>query len=922
MTKDYNSRTGSKLGAGLTPHRNEVSGAGPPTASSRLRRAPMLWHNLSIEEVTKILKTDLKEGLTEKEVRERREKFGPNKLPEEKPLSSLKIFLEQFRSPLIYILVIAGIITLILKEYTDSVVIFGAVILNTIVGFFQENKASQALRGLKKVVKYEARVIREGNEKIIDSIDLAPGDIFILNAGDKISADGRIIEVHNLKINEMALTGEWLSAEKKADILPKKTPLADRDNMVYMGTIVEDGKGKVVVTGIGLQTEIGKVAEMVKEAREEKTPLQKKLARLSKLIGVIIFLTSALIFFGGILREKDPLVMFETAVAVAVAAIPEGLPIAMTVILALGMQRILKRKGLVRKLLAAETLGSTSVICSDKTCTLTEGKMRVSQILTPHQIFGGGQAGKEDASHILALKIATLCNEAFIENPEEVMERWIVRGRPTDRALLLAGVEAGINKKELEKQFGKVDEIPFDPIHKYIASLYRSSARNLILYICGAPEKILKLSTYLKIKETPKKLDNEKIKKINLKLEELTGKGHRVVAVAYKNIINDKDKLEDKDIKNLVFVGFIALKDPLRKEAKEAIKICRQAGMSPILATGDHRLTAKAVAIELGFKTEEKNILEGKDLDELSDEEFEKRLKEIQIYARVEPKHKIRIIEAWQRKGEVVAMTGDGINDAPALKQADIGVALGSGTDVAKEVSDLVLLTDNFSIIVAAVEEGRVIIDNIRKTVTLLLSQSFSEIILIGGSIIGGLPLPILPVQILWENLIEGSPQGIALAFEPKEKGVMERLPDDPKSPLLTQQMKTIIFGFGIVTSFILFGLFLWLYSTWGKERLPEIRTIIFAVLAIDTFFYAFSCKDLRKNIWQYNPFSNLYLIVSILFSFLMLAAAVYLPFFQNLLKTQPLNLFGWFLILGLGIINLILIEVTKWYFITKRKFS
>lgn len=893
------------------------------------------WHSLSVADVINQLGSDIDNGLSGKDVRERQEEFGKNKLPEEKPLSAAKILLEQFKSPLIYILVIAGFIVLLFQKYTDAIVIFGAVFLNAFVGFFQENKASKALRGLKEIVKQEARVIREGDEKIIDSQELVPGDIFELAAGDKVPVDGRLVTAYNLKINESALTGEWLAAEKRIDVLPQKTPLADRENTVYMGTIVEDGKGRAVVTAIGSMTEIGKIAEMVKTAKEDKTPLQKKLAKLSGLIGAIIFFVSALIFFGGIVRGKDFVIMFETAVAVAVAAIPEGLPVAMTVILALGMQRILKRGGLVRKLLAAETLGSTSVIATDKTLTLTEGKMVVSEIVTAEDTFSvpvefferppsAPKIFKESLNEdqILVLTISTLANEAFIENLKDPPIDWKVHGRPTDRALVLFGITAGLNKKNLEEQFPKIDEIPFNTKNKFIATLARDGLSRQMLFVSGAPEKILSLSSGFQKDGKTNVLEEKDSLELDKKLEDLTGKGLRVVAVAYKKITNNKQQTTNlkKELNDLVFVGFIGLKDPLRKGVKDAIDICRKAGMKPIIVTGDHILTASAIASELGFKTQKENIIKGNELDELSDDDFEKRLNEIQVYARVEPKHKIRIISAWQKKGEVVAMTGDGVNDAPALKKADIGIALGSGTDVAKEVSDLILLPDSFSIIVAAVEEGRVIIDNIRKTVTLLLSQSFSEIILIGGSIIMGLPLPILPVQILWENLIEGSPQGIALAFEPKEKGVMERPPDDPKKPLLTQEVKTIIFGFGIVTSFILFGLFLWLYNVWGEERLPEIRTIIFAVLAIDTFFYAFSCRNLRKNIWQINIFSNLYLIGAIFFSLLLLFVAVYLPPFQNLLKTQPLSLFGWFLILGLGMINLILIEAIKWYFITKRE--
>ncbi|MBZ9577857.1 HAD-IC family P-type ATPase [Patescibacteria group bacterium] len=860
------------------------------------------WHSLSWREVVEKLKSDYKDGLDEKEVKERREKFGRNLLPKEKSLSKLEIFLEQFKSPLIYILVIAGIVVLFFKEFTDAIVIFGAVILNTVVGYFQENKASQALRKLKKIVKIKAQVIREGNIKIIDSGELVPGDIFILSPGDKVPADGRIIESYNLKTNEMALTGEWLPAEKKSDVLPGKTPLADRDNMVYMGTVTEDGKAKVVVTSTGLETEIGEVAQMVKEAKEEKTPLQKKLARFAKIVGGVIVAICIVIFIEGVITGNTLLEMFEVAVAVAVAAIPEGLPVAMTVILALGMQRILKKRGLVRKLASAETLGSTSIIATDKTATLTEGKMKVTEILT-----------ETKAGRRLALKIATLCNEAFIENPEEPMEKWVIRGRPTDKALLLAGVQAGINKKELERKMLKTAELPFSTINKYLARAFALSKKEDILYISGAPEKILEISKYLRKGNREIPLTPEIEDKIKAELEELTGEGLRVVAVGYKKIKSLKSFFD-----NLVFVGLIALKDPVRKEVKKAIKICRQAGMKPIIATGDHKLTAKAVAQELGFKVKEENIMEGRELDKLSDKEFEKRVKDIQIYARVEPKHKMRIIQAWQEKGEVIAMTGDGINDAPALKKADIGVALGSGTEVAKEVSDLVLLTDNFNIIVAAVEEGRAIIDNVRKVITYLLSDSFTETILIGVGLFFGY-LPITAVQILWVNLIEDGLPDIALAFEPKEKDLMKQKPQGHDMPLLNREMKVLIFIIGIITDLFLLGLFFWLLK-YSNYEIPHIRTVIFGGLAIDSLFYVFSCKSLRRNVWHINPFSNKFLVFAWVFGALTLIGAIYLSPLQTLLKTVPLNLFDWGLLLTLGLINLILIEATKHYFIVRHQ--
>ncbi len=859
--------------------------------------AQVFWHNLSSQEAVKILRTDIKKGLTDGEVRNRRLEFGGNKLPEEKPISQLRIFLEQLQSPLIYILVIAGIITLALKEYTDSIVIFGAVILNTTVGFFQESKASKALKEMKKIVRYAATVVRDGNIKVVDSSELVPGDIFILNPGDKVPADGRIIENHNLKTNEMALTGEWLPASKNSGIILREKSLADRDNIVYMGTVVEAGVGRAVVVNTGQKTEIGRVAEMIKEAEEEKTPLQKRLTNFSKIIGIVVTFIAVFIFIEGVLTGNTFLEMFITSVAVAVAAIPEGLPVAMTVILALGMQRILKRKGLVRKLLAAETLGSTSIIATDKTCTLTEGKMQVADLV---------HFGRKKEAEELLLKISVLANEAFIENPEEPSEKWIVRGRPTERALLVAGYKAGLTREKIEKKEEKIDEIPFDPIRKFGAALCKVSENVFRIYLVGAPEEILSLS----------KIDSRKLKTVNKKLQDLTKKGYRVVGAAYKEIKKCPKDFE-KEIKNLNFTGLITIRDPLRKDVKAAIKVCIKAGMKPIIVTGDHKFTARAVANELGFKIKEENILEGKDLDILSNKELIERLDKIRVFARVEPKHKIRIIEGWQEKGKVVAMTGDGINDAPALKKANIGIALGSGTEVAKETSDLILLNDSFSIIVAAIEEGRAILDNIRKVIIYLLSDSFSEVILITGALLSGFPLPILPVQILWVNLIEDGLPDIALAFEPKENDLMEKKPQEKDTPLLNREMKTIIFIIGILTDIILLGLFFWLWKQ--GHSLEYIRTMIFCALAVDSLLYVFSCKSLRRNLWHINPFSNKFLVVAVLIGFAMLALAVYLPPFQSLLKTVSLGMYDWLIIFALGIINIVFIEITKWFFIVKK---
>jgi Ca2+-transporting ATPase len=860
------------------------------------------WHSISWKGVIKELDSNSNQGLKEREARKRQKEFGKNLLPKEKPLSKIRIFLEQFKSPLIYILLIAGIVVLFFREYADAIVIFGAVFLNIIVGFLQENKANKALAGLKEIAKIKAQVIRQGNSKMIDSSEIVPGDIFILSPGEKVPADARIIESNDLKINEMVLTGEWLPAEKKEDKLSEETPLADRDNMVYMGTVVEHGKARAIAVATGSKSEIGKIAEMVKEAKEERTPLQKKLYRFAKIIGAVIVAICIIIFIEGVVTGNSFLEMFTVAVAVSVAAIPEGLPIAMTVILALGMQRILKKKGLVRKLASAETLGSTSIIATDKTATLTEGKMQVAEIVT---------SGKTE--HDLTLEIATLCNEAFIENPEQTMKKWVVQGRPTDKALLLAGMQAGFNKKKLEKKMTPIAEIPFDSVNKYLARAFSINKKDDIVYISGAPEKLLEMSKYLRKGKKELALNSKLKTQLESQLEELTGKGLRVVAVGYKKIDNLKDL-----INNLVFVGMIGLKDPIRREVKKAIKTVQEAGMRPIIVTGDHKLTAKAVAQELGFEIKDRNIMEGKDLDKLSDKKFDKKVEDIQIFARVEPKHKMRIIQAWQNKGEVIAMTGDGINDAPALKKADIGVALGSGTEVAKEVSDLILLSDNFSIIVAAVEEGRGIIDNIRKVITYLLSSSFTETILIGLALLFGFPLPVTAVQILWVNLIEDGLPDIALAFEPKEKDVMKQKPQGHKTSLLTREMKSLIFIIGIASDIILLGLFFWLFK-FSNYDLSHIRTMVFAALALDSLFFVFSCKSLRKNLWQIDHLSNKFLLYAWAFGVAALVASVYLPQLQALLKTVPLGMVDWLIVLILSVLEVVLIEFTKWLFITKK---
>ncbi|MDD4290163.1 MAG: HAD-IC family P-type ATPase [Patescibacteria group bacterium] len=871
----------------------------------------IIWHSISINEIIKYFYSDLKNGLSMDRVKINQKKFGKNKLPQEKPLSQLRIFLEQLKSPLIYILLLAGIVTLLLKEYTDSGVIFVAVFLNTFVGYIQESKSSKALRKLKNVLCIRSIVLRDGREKEILADELVPGDIVLLRPGDRVPADGRLIDVDNLKVNESTLTGEWLPASKDNKILEEGTSLADRDNMVYMGTIIEDGRAKFIITSSGTRTEIGKITSLVRETKEDVTPYQKKLANFSKIIGLIISLICFAIFIEGILVGGNFIEIFVTAVAVAVASIPEGLPVAMTVILAIGMQKIFKKNGLVRKLSAAETLGSTSIIATDKTGTLTEAKMSVAGVYTYTE------ASPEDES--LVVKIAILCSESFIENPEDKAENWKITGMSTEKSIILEGAKYDLIKNKLEELEPQIDQIPFSSKYKYSTTLRKSSSNNNenIIYMKGAPELILEKSKYLYSKN--KKIEiNKKLRDfLNKKYEKLTTDGYRVLGTAYKNI-KSKHLNPDESLHDLIFVGFIFLEDPVRKSAKQAIQKCYEAGMRAIIITGDHKLTAKSVANKLGLNVGDKNILEGRDLDKMSEEEFNSRFKDIDIYARVEPKHKLRIIKAWQAAGEVVAMTGDGINDAPALKQANIGVALGSGTEVAKEVSDIVLLTDDFSVIVSAVEEGRSIIDNIRKVITYLLSDSFTEIVLIGTSILFGLPLPVTAVQILWINLLEDGLPNIALAFEPKEKDLMKQKPQSKNSPLLTREMKIIIFVIGLLTDFILLGLFFWLWN--NNHNIEYVRTIIFASLAVDSILYAFCCKSLRKNLWNINLFDNKFLVAAWFLSVLGLFLAIYLPFLNRLLGTIALSASMWIIIGGLGLINVLLIEIVKYYFIVRQK--
>ncbi|MEA3272260.1 MAG: HAD-IC family P-type ATPase [Patescibacteria group bacterium] len=877
------------------------------------------WHNLSCEKVFWTLKTD-KKGISEKEAKLRLKKYGPNKLPEKKGATIIGLFISQFKSPLVYILAIAGIISFVVGERVDSAIIFAAVAINTLVGFFEEYRADKSLKALKKIVSYKAKVLRNGVQKEISAVEIVPGDIIILDAGDKIPADARLFEEHNFEVGEAALTGESSPVKKSLKALPENKILAERVNMVYAGTLAFRGRAKAIVVQTGKETEVGKIASMLREFKEEKTPLQESISRLARKLTYIIAVISLIIFALGIFEKKDFLEIFITTIAVAVAAIPEGLLISVTIILILGMKKILKDKAMVRKLVAAETLGSVSIICTDKTGTLTEGEMRVVGVhccgkMTPLNEIA---SSKECSTCLEVLRAGLFCNDATFHLDKENGNQDIV-GDPIEKALLLAGNETGLNKKDLNKKMPRVDEIPFDSAVKYMATLNKLDSGKNTVFVKGAPELILSLSKNQKVNGKTKELDQKERKNIEKGLDKLALQGYRVLGFGFREV-DKKERFSGNDglVKNLTFLGFVVFDDPLRPGTRESFNLAKQAGVRPVIVTGDHKFTAIKIANQLGLPTKEKNVLTAEDLENMSDDELRKRIKGIDVFARVEPRHKVRIVAAYQAKGEVVAMTGDGVNDAPALKAADIGVAVGYGTEVAKGAADMVLLDNNFKTIVRAVEQGRMIYENIKKVVLYLLSDSFSEIILILGSLVFFLPLPILPAQILWVNLIEDTLPNIALAFDPGEKEVMNEKPRKRGVSILDKEMKTLIFIIGIFTDIILFGMFYYFWKTSGN--LEYTRSIVFAGLAVNSLFYVWACRSFRFTIWHKNPFANKFLIFSTIFGFLMLFIALYVPFFQNVLRTVPLGVFEWSVLVVFGILNIFLIEIVKYVFILRRK--
>lgn len=847
---------------------------------------------LPIGEVLDILETT-RSGLTEEEAKERQALFKKNTLPKRAKLSRLKIFFRQFKSPLLALLLVAAAITLFLKDYKDAGVILAAVLANIVLGFYQENKAETALAHLKSYIRERTRVFRNGQEIEIDAEELVPGDIIHLAQGDRVPADCRLTYLNDFLVDEAILTGESLPVAKTTEPSSFKAVLADRHSMVFSGTLVVQGFANAVVCATGGETELGRIASFVAAAEKEKTPLQRAILRFSLKTSAILLGLTLLVFFGGLYAGKPILDMFLIAVAIAVAAVPEGLPVALTVILAIGVQRLAKKNGVVRKLLAAETLGNTSIILTDKTGTLTQAKMDLAQVSVVNEEF----------SREKVLRLALLNTDVVVENPRDHYEKWRVIGRPLEVAMVKAAAKLGVLLPEVKREMEMVDYLPFTSRNKYSASLVKDGpGYDFLLNVFGAPEILIKNSVLS---------DAEKHQTIR-EIEKMAYGGERVLGLAVKEIkgTGEVSLREKQTFQGLKFLGTISFRDPIRPGVKEAIEKVKQAGVRTVIVTGDHRGTAQAVAEELGFHVDKDEIIDGIELDSMSDGELKKKLPILKVVARVSPEGKLRIAKLSKELGEVVAMTGDGINDAASLKEADIGVAMGSGTDVAKDVSDLVLLDDNFSTIVSAVEEGKRILENIRKVIVYLFSSLFDELILIGGAIILGLALPINAIQILFVNFVADTFPALALAFEDRIDYLLEKRKKKSLN-LFDKEMAFLTLMIGIPTSVLLFGVYY--YFSLQNLDLLLIKTFIFAAFASYSLFVIFSVRSLRKPIFSYNPFSNPFLFIGVVLGLGTLAAAIYLPFFQEILGTvslPPIWLLG---VLAIGVINIAAIELGKW---------
>jgi len=897
------------------------------------------WYNKGIEAVSEELTVDVKKGLTKEEARKRLEKYGYNELKEKEKEGLLTKIIKQLKDFLVIILIIASIVSWLVGEGADAVVIIAIVVINAILGVVQEGKAEKALEALQKMSAPNARVFREGHIEIIPAKNLVPGDVVLIEAGDSIPADLRLFESVNLKVEEASLTGESVPVEKDASkAFDVEVPLGDRVNMAYMSTIVTYGRGKGIVVNTGTNTQIGKIAEVIQSFQEETTPLQLKLNELGKWLGIICLAVCALVFGIGFLRGGDVLEMFLVAVSLAVAAIPEGLPAVVTIVLALGMKRMVQRNAIVRKLLAVETLGCVTVICSDKTGTLTQNEMTVVKAFAGGKTFkvtgkgytpvGDFSIGEDrvdpaaDEELRLLLSSGVLCNDSTLEKKDEQEDLWGIVGDPTEGALIVAGAKAGFEKAQMNEDYSRVEEIPFDSARKMMTTFHKDFIKNKIVsFTKGAPDIILARCTKIIIGGSVQPMTDEHRKQIEKVNSEFASEALRVLAFTYREYDSLPESIDSDNIeKDLVFIGLMGMIDPARVEAFDAIKTCKQAGIKPVMITGDYKDTAVAIAKDLGLMEEGSGVLTGAELDKMSDEELKSKIDNISVYARVSPDHKVRIVDTLRQKGHIAAMTGDGVNDAMALKKSDIGVSMGiTGTDVAKGTADIILMDDNFATIVSAVEEGRIIYSNIRKFVFFLLSCNVGEILIVFISILLNLPVPLIPIQLLWVNLVTDSFPALSLGTEKGDPDIMKQKPRDTKEPILNRTML-----FGIIVQSVALTASVLLAYVWAINKyagglntitdtgLEMARTVAFTTLICAELVRAYSSRSERYSVIKLGLFSNRVLVWATLISLALLMAVLYIPFLQPIFKSYPLSVNDWLVVGSLCIIPLLAGEINK----------
>lgn len=923
-------------------------------------------HGKPVDVVVSEFQTDVEKGLGQDEARGRLEKFGANELTEKPRPGFLALLWDQFNNYLVIILIIAAVLAALLGEYVDSIAIMCIVVLNAVIGVIQESKAEQALAALKKMAAPNAQVIRDGYQITVPSRELVPGDIVLLEAGNYVPADMRLVTTANLKVEEASLTGESVPVEKNAAlVLDKEAGLGDRKNSAFLSTMVTYGRGKGLVTGTGMHTQIGLIAEMIQSYEEEDTPLQQKLEHLGKVLGTACIAICLVVLVYGLFRDthltdvlntgflnyweaekKDIVNLILTAVSLAIAAVPEGLPAIVTICLALGMQRMIKHNALIRKLPAVETLGCATVVCSDKTGTLTQNQMTVVQgwvggkklKLTGEgynpngQFFIDGEPSepRSDPDATVLLHGAVLCNDARLEERSDAagIRSWQMVGDPTEGAMVVAAAKGGFHRGDMEKVLPRVQELPFDSERKRMTTIHRSDAAQgqtsaanfaypqFVAFVKGAPDVILDLCSHIQQAGQAVALTEVNRKDVLEQNRDMASNALRVLGVAYRPLAQVPDRLSPEDLeKELTFVGLLGMIDPARPEVMDAVKVARGAGLRSIMVTGDYKDTAEAIAREIGLLTADGVVLTGPEIEKLSDEELAAKTDKLQVCCRVSPQHKTRIVDALKARDHVVAMTGDGVNDAPALKRANIGVAMGiTGTDVTKQTADMVLTDDNYASIVAAIEQGRIIYSNIRKFVYFLLACNAGEILIIFGSMLLGLPIPLRPVQLLWLNLVSDGAPALALGMEKGDPDIMKQAPRPPKEPVINRDMAIGISVIGVVDAIAILLVFYFALQRY-PGHLEAAQTIAFATLCTSELIRAYTARSEYHSVFFIGVFSNKWMNWAVMASFLLVLAVVYVPFLNPFFDTVPLTLDDWLFMLPFFFASPIAMELVKLYF-------